>query len=48
MQKLGPFSDLLFYFDPKKLIIIEVWRSQVYIQATCVCVCVYTHTHTHT
>ena len=33
------------------LIIIQVGRSQVYIQATCasvcVCVCIYIYTHTH-
>jgi hypothetical protein len=49
MQKLGPFLNLLFYFDPKKLFgnntgvkvrSICISRQLVLV---CVCVCVYVY-----
>ena len=42
MQKLGPFLDLLFYFDPKKLFgnNTGVKVTSICISRQCVCVCV--------
>jgi hypothetical protein len=47
MQKLGPFLDLLFYFDPKKLFNNNNTSKKVtsiYPGNLCLCVCVYIHT----
>jgi hypothetical protein len=52
MQKLGPFLDLLFYFDPKKLFgnntAVKVTSICISRQPVLVCVCIYTYIHTHT
>jgi len=47
IQKLGPFLDLLFYFDPKKLFdnntgmkVTSIYPGNMCL-CVCVCVCVY-------
>jgi hypothetical protein len=52
MQKLGPFLNLLFYFDPKKLFdnnkgmkVTSIYPGNLCL---CVCVCTYTYIYTHT
>ena len=43
MQKLGPFLDLLFYFDPKKLFDNDtgVKVTSIYPGNLCLCVSIY-------
>ena len=50
MQKLGPFLDLLFYFNPKKLFDNNTGRKVtiIYPGNMCFCVCFYIYIYIYT